>query len=146
MRNAPNRIADFFDTYTRDLKAEDLQRLFTRDTREAYQFFTRGHDRDAFKHLPWHRRAWAHVKTFFVAFTMRLSPARRIVYAVALFFAASGLLNLVRGVRLGRAVVGGLLFATLATLLVLPSVFALVQARAHRRPASLDPDDPRTLH
>ena len=106
MRNAPNRIADFFDTYTRDLKAEDLQRLFTRDTREAYQFFTRGHDQDAFKHLPWHRRAWAHVKTFFVAFTMRLSPARRIVYAVALFFAANGLLNLVRGVRLGRALVG----------------------------------------
>ncbi len=36
-----NRLADFFDTYTRDLKAEDLQRLFTRDTREAYRFFAR---------------------------------------------------------------------------------------------------------
>jgi len=44
---------------------------------------------------------------------------------------------------LGRAVVGGLIFATLATLFVLPSVFALVQARAHRRSASLDPDDPQ---
>jgi len=43
---------------------------------------------------------------------------------------------------LGRAVVGGLGLATLATLLVLPSVFALVQARSHRRSASLDPDDP----
>jgi len=43
---------------------------------------------------------------------------------------------------LGRAVVGGLAAATLATLLVLPSVFALVQARSHRRSASLDPDDP----
>src|SRR5713101_5214410 len=43
---------------------------------------------------------------------------------------------------LGRAVVGGLAVATLATLLVLPSVFAIVQARAHRRSASLDPDDP----
>jgi multidrug efflux pump subunit AcrB len=40
---------------------------------------------------------------------------------------------------LGRAVVGGLGAATLATLLVLPAVFALVQARAHRRSASLDP-------
>jgi multidrug efflux pump subunit AcrB len=40
---------------------------------------------------------------------------------------------------LGRAVVGGLAAATLATLLVLPSVFALVQARSHRRTASLDP-------
>jgi multidrug efflux pump subunit AcrB len=44
---------------------------------------------------------------------------------------------------LGRAVVGGLAAATVATLLVLPSVFAIVQAGSHRRPASLDPDDPR---
>jgi multidrug efflux pump subunit AcrB len=42
---------------------------------------------------------------------------------------------------LGRAVVGGLVAATLATLLVLPAVFAFVQARAQRRSASLDPDD-----
>src|SRR5690606_21788313 len=43
---------------------------------------------------------------------------------------------------LGRAVVGGLIAATLATLLVLPAVFAIVQGGAHRRSASLDPDDP----
>ncbi|PWU08961.1 MAG: acriflavin resistance protein [Verrucomicrobia bacterium] len=42
---------------------------------------------------------------------------------------------------LGRAVVGGLAIATLATLLVLPAIFSLVQARAHRRSASLLPDD-----
>jgi multidrug efflux pump subunit AcrB len=42
---------------------------------------------------------------------------------------------------LGRAVVGGLVAATLATLLVLPAVFAIVQARAQRRSPSLDPDD-----
>jgi multidrug efflux pump subunit AcrB len=46
---------------------------------------------------------------------------------------------------LGRAVVGGLAVATLATLLILPSVFAIVQARAHRRSASLDPDDEEAL-
>ena len=42
---------------------------------------------------------------------------------------------------LGRAVVGGLAVATLATLFVLPPIFALVQARAHRRSASLHPAD-----
>jgi multidrug efflux pump subunit AcrB len=42
---------------------------------------------------------------------------------------------------LGRAVVGGLLAATVATLLVLPALFAVIQARAHRRSSSLDPDD-----
>jgi Cu/Ag efflux pump CusA len=42
---------------------------------------------------------------------------------------------------LGRAVVGGLVAATFATLFVLPAVFAIVQGRAHRRTVSLDPDD-----
>jgi multidrug efflux pump subunit AcrB len=46
---------------------------------------------------------------------------------------------------LGRAVVGGLAAATVATLLVLPPIFSLVQARAHRRSASLDPTDPQSF-
>jgi multidrug efflux pump subunit AcrB len=45
---------------------------------------------------------------------------------------------------LGRAVIGGLFAATLATLLVLPAVFAIVQSRSHRRSASLDPHDPQS--
>jgi Cu/Ag efflux pump CusA len=45
---------------------------------------------------------------------------------------------------LGRAVVGGLAAATIATLFVLPSVFAVVQSRSHRRAASLDPNDPQS--
>ncbi|MGE0594703.1 MAG: efflux RND transporter permease subunit [Vicinamibacterales bacterium] len=43
---------------------------------------------------------------------------------------------------LGRAVIGGLAAATLATLVVLPSVYALLQARAATVSPSLDPDDP----
>jgi multidrug efflux pump subunit AcrB len=42
---------------------------------------------------------------------------------------------------LGRAVVGGLALATIATLLVLPSVFAIVQRKAGRRSPSMHPDD-----
>ena len=45
---------------------------------------------------------------------------------------------------LGRAVIGGLVAATFATLVVLPAVFALVQGRAGRRSASVDPDDPES--
>jgi multidrug efflux pump subunit AcrB len=43
---------------------------------------------------------------------------------------------------LGRAVIGGLSVATLATLLILPAVFAIVQSRSTTKPPSLDPDDP----
>ncbi len=42
---------------------------------------------------------------------------------------------------LGRAVIGGLAAATITTLFVLPSVFAVVMAGKHTRSASLDPDD-----
>lgn len=42
---------------------------------------------------------------------------------------------------LGRAVIGGLAAATVATLLVLPAVFALIQRRASTRSVSLDPED-----
>jgi multidrug efflux pump subunit AcrB len=47
---------------------------------------------------------------------------------------------------LGRAVVGGLALATLATLFVLPAVFALVRRKSSRRSISLDPDDPLSGH
>jgi Cu/Ag efflux pump CusA len=47
---------------------------------------------------------------------------------------------------LGRAVVGGLIAATIATLFVLPSVFALIQARSSTKSASLDPSDPESAH
>jgi multidrug efflux pump subunit AcrB len=42
---------------------------------------------------------------------------------------------------LARAVIGGLAFATLATLFVLPAAFALLQSRAHRRSVSLEPEE-----
>jgi multidrug efflux pump subunit AcrB len=43
---------------------------------------------------------------------------------------------------LGRAVIGGLAAATIATLIVLPSVYSLVQQSARAASPSLDPDDP----
>jgi multidrug efflux pump subunit AcrB len=45
---------------------------------------------------------------------------------------------------LGRAVVGGLAASTLATLVLLPSVFAVAQRKASVGTASLDPDDPNS--
>jgi multidrug efflux pump subunit AcrB len=47
---------------------------------------------------------------------------------------------------LGRAVIGGLVAATVATLLVLPSIFALVQGWTGRESASVDPDDPESRY
>jgi multidrug efflux pump subunit AcrB len=45
---------------------------------------------------------------------------------------------------LGRAVIGGLFAATLATLFLLPTVFGMVQKRASLTSPSLDPEDPES--
>ncbi|MGH9140971.1 MAG: efflux RND transporter permease subunit, partial [Thermoanaerobaculia bacterium] len=47
---------------------------------------------------------------------------------------------------LGRAVIGGLAMATIATLIVVPSVFSLVQQSAGIASASLDPHDSESAH
>src|SRR5438093_7464686 len=47
---------------------------------------------------------------------------------------------------LGRAVIGGLLVATVATLTVLPAVYAVVLGRSGPGSASLDPDDPSSIY
>ena len=47
---------------------------------------------------------------------------------------------------LGRAVIGGLLAATLTTLIILPCVYAILQRRASERSPSLHPDDPSSRY
>jgi multidrug efflux pump subunit AcrB len=47
---------------------------------------------------------------------------------------------------LGRAVIGGLVVSTFVTLLIVPSVFALLMGRSTPRSPSLHPDDPDSSH
>ncbi len=87
------------------MTSQDVQRLFTRDTPEAYRFFTRGLDVEKIRREPWYRRWWIYSRELFVRFSMRLSPARRILYATAIIFTAVGLLELFRGVESMRVLV-----------------------------------------
>lgn len=92
-----DRARELFDTYTRDMSREDLQRLFTHDTRDAYRFFTRGGRDDQFAGLPWWKSTPLRLRHFFIAFTLRLSPARRALYIGALVIALTGIIRLFRG-------------------------------------------------
>jgi phosphoserine phosphatase RsbU/P len=96
----PHRARDWFDTYTRDLSAEELQQLFTRDTAEAYRFYTRGLDEERLAGLPWWKQAAVRFRQVFVAFTLKLPPARRALYLAALIIALVGLFKLFRGFTL----------------------------------------------
>jgi serine phosphatase RsbU (regulator of sigma subunit) len=83
--------------YTRDLSPEDLQRLFTHDTRDAYDFFARSAGEDAFAADPWYKRIPLRLRQVFVAFTLKLPPARRALYIGALVIALVGLIQLFHG-------------------------------------------------
>jgi sigma-B regulation protein RsbU (phosphoserine phosphatase) len=95
-RTGPN----WFDAWTRDIArdvtAEDLQRLFTHDTRDAYKFFSRGLDEDKLAKEPWWRRQMLRVRQVFLAFTLKLSPARRSLYLISLVVALIGVMKLYR--------------------------------------------------
>lgn len=88
----------FFDQYTGDLTPGEFQRLFRRDTAEAYRYFARGAEAERLRAEPWHRRYPQQAKLLFKAFTMRLSPARRVLYAFALGSTILGALMLFRGI------------------------------------------------
>jgi multidrug efflux pump subunit AcrB len=47
---------------------------------------------------------------------------------------------------LGRAVIGGLLVSTFATLTILPSIYAILQSKASRTSSSLNPMDPASRY
>jgi serine phosphatase RsbU (regulator of sigma subunit) len=94
------RTSQFWNTYTGDVTREDLQRL-TRDARDAWRFYQRGIEADDLKALPWHRRGPAYLRRLFLAITLKMSPARRLLYGVSLVLAVVGLLGLFRGIHLG---------------------------------------------
>ena len=92
----------FISRYTHDLTSEELGKLFTRETPEAYRFFARGINTAELEGLPWYKRAVKYAQAFFLAFTMRLSPARRLMYGVALACSVIGLIQLFAGFGLVR--------------------------------------------
>ena len=97
-QSTSDRARELFTRYTRDFSPEDLQRLFTHDTPDAYRFFTRGQDEDQYAKLPLWQQIPLKVRATFMAFTLRLPPARRALYIGALLVALLGILKLFRGV------------------------------------------------
>ncbi|MGH9160307.1 MAG: PP2C family protein-serine/threonine phosphatase [Vicinamibacteraceae bacterium] len=105
---------EILDTFTRDVTADDLKRVFTRDARDAYAFFAHGIDRVALAQLSWPRRALLHVRLFLLAFSRRLPPARRALYGLALLTTLIGLVELFTGLdamRIGPLVLPVLTWA-----------------------------------
>jgi serine phosphatase RsbU (regulator of sigma subunit) len=84
------RGSALFDVYTKDVTSKDLSRVFTRDALDAYRAFTSRLDPADFEGLKGPKRVMAEIRAFLIAFGLKLSPARRLVFGVALLLAAIG--------------------------------------------------------
>jgi phosphoserine phosphatase RsbU/P len=92
--------------YTREITQADLERLLTRETPEAYHYFARDIDLRELAGLPWYRRWPRFAKQLFMAFAMRLSPARRALYGIAVAAVLIGAFELFEGGGIVRGLVG----------------------------------------
>jgi len=88
-----DRARAFIDDYTRDLTARDLQRVFTRETRAMVTFFTQGTQQADVTQKDLLRHPFRNARQFFLAFAMRLTAARRMLYAGAVLLFAIGLID-----------------------------------------------------
>jgi serine phosphatase RsbU (regulator of sigma subunit) len=88
-----DRARAFIDDYTRDLTARDLQRVFTRETRDMVSFFTQGTSQAEATQKELLRHPFRNARQFFLAFAMRLTAARRMLYAGAIVLFVLGLVD-----------------------------------------------------
>jgi phosphoserine phosphatase RsbU/P len=71
------------DLFTRDVSARDFRDLFAYDAQDAFRYFTREVDLDRVWARPWYQSYPLAAWKVFLATAFRLSPARRIMFALA---------------------------------------------------------------
>jgi sigma-B regulation protein RsbU (phosphoserine phosphatase) len=86
--------SNFFDLFTDGVTSKDFKDMVRRDAREALQFYMREIDFDELKRLPRYRRYPTIMWRGFVALAYRLSPVRRITFAVGITLFLFGYIQL----------------------------------------------------
>jgi serine phosphatase RsbU (regulator of sigma subunit) len=85
---APGALSDDYwlsvqDLFTRDVSARAFRDLFAYDAQDAFRFFTREVDLEGVWPRPWYQAYPMAAWKVFLATAFRLSPARRIMFALA---------------------------------------------------------------
>ena len=85
------------DLFTEGVTREGLDQLIRRDARDTFRFFTRGIDFAGLRRRPWYVRYPRTLWLVFLALAYRLSPPRRVAFAVSIFAILLGLLQSIAG-------------------------------------------------
>jgi phosphoserine phosphatase RsbU/P len=85
--NAPALNEDYWkalrDLFTRDVSVDGLSALFQQESQDTFRFFTREVELADVRHRPWYQRWPIALWRTFEAVAFRLSPWRRILFALA---------------------------------------------------------------
>jgi serine phosphatase RsbU (regulator of sigma subunit) len=111
------------------VRPRELPGLWRSDWKRAYGIITRDHP-DEEEPKGWFRRWWYRTKTLFVEFTSRLTPPRRLLFALCLLFAFLGLQT--DNIEVGEETVEVWRHPILIFLSVLGLIFLLVLELADR--------------
>ena len=123
-RRAGSAYWNLHDLFTKDVTREGLRDLIQRDTRDTFQYFTREIDFDSLRPLPWFKRYPVAAWRIFLALAYRLSPPRRIAFAIAILTFLVGLFQFQVETRVGKTLIitrdGGVYwFISIAILILL---------------------------
>jgi sigma-B regulation protein RsbU (phosphoserine phosphatase) len=83
------------ELFTRDVTPQGLRELMEHEAQETFRFLTREVSLDDLVPLPWYERHPKALWRFFLAIAYRLSPWRRVLFAVAVIALAAGWIGLV---------------------------------------------------
>jgi hypothetical protein len=103
-RNGPRALKEDYwdwqslhDLFTRDVTEQGLREMVQSDARDTLRFFTREIDFKGLHDKPWHVRTGLGLWRVFEAMAYRLSPARRILFAVSVPLLLFGWARIVLG-------------------------------------------------
>lgn len=90
-RSAYENLCDLF---THDVTGPGMREFVEQDTRETWKYFTAEIDFESLRHFAWYKRYSMAAWRVFAAMAYRLSPPRRIVFAIACFSSLFGFLGI----------------------------------------------------
>ncbi len=115
------------DLLTRGVTQEGIRNLLRHEARETLRFYSRDIDFEALKPLPWYKRYPVTAWKLFVATAYRLSPPRRIAFAIATFAFLLGSLEMLLALTQPRDLVSAIFWWFVA--LVLYTFLLLMELR-----------------
>ena len=94
------------ELFTRDVTSRGLGELVRNDAQETLRFFAKNVDLDSLRSLPWYRRWPIAAWQVFLAMAYRLSPARRLLFAIAVPLLFVGWLRFLFRYKVGSLIFG----------------------------------------